>query len=164
MVDYYHLLDTYPEITQFFLSNQGFFIIFPFFIIMISIVFIFLLEVIKGMIPGILGFVLYTTEEISVMFVSTRALILRIFVLVFYFCIQVCLIYLILKPNEKEIGNIKKVVIDMSDKYTITTIKEISEKTKSDHDVVIKIVKNLITDGDINADLFRRSKKLAFYK
>ena len=131
---------------------------------MISIAFIFLLEVKKGMIPGVLGFVLYAMNDINVMFVSTRALILRIFVLVFYFCIQVCLIYLILKPKEKEIENIKSIVIDMSDKFTLTTIKEISEKSKSDHNIVIKIVNRLITDGDINADFFRRSKTIAFYK
>ena len=84
--------------------------------------------------------------------------------MVFYFCFQVCLIYLIFKPKEKEIENIKRIVIDMSERFTITTIKEISEKSKSDHDVVIKTAKKLITDGDINADLFKRSKKVAFYK
>ena len=152
-VDYFHLVDTLPQITQFFLSFGFLFNFLNPFLIMISTVFIFFLEVKKGVIPGMLGFVLYAMNDINVMVVSTRALILRIFVLVFYFCIQVVLIYLILKPKEKEIEKIKNIVIDMSDKYTITTIKEIAET-----------VNNLITVGDINADYFKRSNTVAFYK
>jgi len=151
----------YPQITVYF---QAPILFFNLFLIVFSIIVLFLLEVKKAMISGFLGFVLHTLEDISIMFVSTRALVLRIFVIVFYFCIQVCLFYLVLKPNEKEIGYIKNVVIDMSEKFTITTIKEISEKSKSDHDIVIKSVIEMITDGDINADLFKRSKKVAFYK
>jgi hypothetical protein len=163
-VNYSISFDTYSLITQYFLNMQGVYAgLIPLFII-ISIALTFLLEIKKAIIIGLLGFILYAVNEISIMYVSTRAFILRVFVLTFYLSIQVCLIYLTLKPKKKEIENIKRTVIDMSDKFTITTIKEISEKTKSDHDVVIKIVKNLITDGDINADLFRRSKKLAFYK
>lgn len=116
------------------------------------------------MILGFLGFIFYAMEEISMMFATTHVIILRIFVLVFYFCIQACLLYLILKPRENEIENIKNIVIDMSDKFTITTIKEVSEKSMSDHNIMINIINRLITNGDLNAEFFRRSKKIAFYK
>jgi len=85
-------------------------------------------------------------------------------VLVFYLSIQLCLILLTLKPQEKEIKNIKIVIIEMSDKYTITTIKEIAEKTKSVYNIVIKTLNGLISNGEINADYFKRSKTVAFYK
>ncbi len=163
-VDYYHLEATSPQITQFFLSYQVNYIILHLIIIFVSIAALFLLEVKKAMIFGILGFVLYVMNDISLMFVSTRALILRIFVLVFHFCILVCLIYLIFKPKEKEIENIKSIVIDMSDRFTITTIKEISEKSKSVYNIVIKTLNGLISNGEINADYFKRSKTIAFYK
>ena len=162
-VDYF-LIEVIPQITLFFLSIQAPSLLFKLFLIVFSIIVLFLLEVKKAMISGILGFALHALEDISITFISTRALVLRIFVIVFYFCIQVCLFYLVLKPNEKEIGYIKNVVIDMSEKFTITTIKEISEKTKSDHDTVIKSVIEMIADRDLNAEFFRRSKTLAFYK
>ena len=151
----------YPQIT---VSFQVPILFFNLFLIVFSIIVLFLLEVKKAMISGILGFALHALEDISITFISTRALVLRIFVIVFYFCIQLCLFYLVLKPNEKEIGYIKNVVIGMSEKFTITTIKEISEKTKSDHDIAIKSVIEMIADGDLNAEFFRRSKTLAFYK
>ena len=163
-VEYYHLEGTIPQITQFFLSYGGTYIALHIIIIFVSIAILFLFKVKKAMISGILGFVLYAMNDISIMVVSFRALILRIFVLVFYFCLQVLFIYMVYNPKEKEIENIRKTVTDMSEKFTITTIKEISEKTKSDHNIVITSVKEMITDGDINADIFRRSKKVAFYK
>ena len=135
----------------------------PLFII-ISIGLIFLLESKKAIITGLLGYLLYAVNDISIMYVTTRAFILRIFVLVFYLSIQVCLIYLYLKPQEKEIENIKGTVIDMSDKFTLATIKEISEKSKSDYHIVIKTIKVLIANSEINADYFKRSKTVAFYK
>lgn len=163
-VDFYSLLNTYPEITQYFLNMQGLYAgLIPLFIL-ISIVITFLLEIKKAIITGLLGYTLYAVNDISIMYVSTRAFILRIFVLVFYLSIQVCLIFLTLKPQEKEIKNIKIVIIEMSDKYTITTIKEIAEKTKSVYNIVIKTLNGLISNGEINADYFKRSKTVAFYK
>lgn len=163
-VDFYSLLNTYPEITQYFLSMQGLYAgLIPLFIL-ISIVITFLLEIKKAIITGLLGYTLYAVNDISIMYVSTRAFILRIFVLVFYLSIQMCLIYLTLKPQEKEIKNIKRIIIDMSDRFTITTIKEISEKSKSVYNIVIKTLNGLISNGEINADYFKRSKTVAFYK
>jgi len=163
-VDYFHLLDTLPEITQYFLNMQGLYAgLIPLFIL-ISIALTFRLEIKKAIITGLLGYTLYAVNEISIMFVSTRAFILRIFVLVFYLSIQLCLILLTLKPQEKEIKKIKIVIIEMSDKYTITTIKEIAEKTKSVYNIVIKTLNGLISNGEINADYFKRSKTVAFYK
>ncbi|MFX1447217.1 MAG: hypothetical protein ACFFCG_03690 [Promethearchaeota archaeon] len=158
------IIDTLPQITQFFFYVEPFFNLVHATIIIISITLIFLLKVKKALISGIIGFCFYMICDINDMFISNRVFILRIFVLFLYFGIQMFLIYLILKPNEKEIENIKKIVIDMSDKFTLTSVKEISEKTESDHDLVMHIVNTMITDGDINADLFRRSKTIAFYK
>lgn len=163
-VDYSSSFDTYSLITQYFLNMQGLYMgLIPFFIIL-SIAIIFLLEIKKAIIIGLFGYILYALNEISIMYVSTRAFALRIFVLVFYLSIQAGLILLILKPQKKEMENINNVVIDMSDKFTLTTIKEVSEKSKSDHNTVIKAIKGLIANGNINADYFKRSKTIAFYK
>ena len=52
----------------------------------------------------------------------------------------------------------------MADRFTTTEIKEVSERSKSDYDLVIKTIKNMISNGEIKADFFRRSKTIAFYK
>jgi hypothetical protein len=70
---------------------------------------------------------------------------------------------MIIKPPKKEVENIKESVLEMSEKYTIATIKEISEKSKSDHYIVSKVLAKMIKENQINADYFRRSKKVAFY-
>lgn len=133
-------------------------------IIIVSIGFVFTLYIKKTIISGIIGTLIYFFNEISTLFVSTRALGLRIFVLVFYLGIQISLLYFYFNPNNEEINNIKKIVIDMSNKFTITTIKEVSERSKSDNDIIKKTVNNMISNGEINADFFRRSKTVAFYK
>ena len=133
-------------------------------IIIVSIGFVFTLNIKKTIISGIIGTLIYFFDEISTLFVSTRALELRMFVLVLYLGIQISLLYFYFNPNNEEINNIKKIVSNMADRFTTTGIKEVSERSKSDNDLIIKTVKNMISNGEIKADFFRRSKTIAFYK
>ena len=94
---------------------------------------------------------------------DVTTIVLRIILIICSVSIQMYIVYMIIKPPKKEIENIKKSVIEMSEKYTIATIKEISEKSKSDHYIVSKILAQMIKENRINADFFRHSKKVAFY-
>lgn len=163
-VDYWQYFELYPPITQFSLLYRMHLLMVNFFLFSISITFIFRLEIKYTIITGIIGFVIYTVNDISLMFVSTDYLILRIIVIICYSSIQIYLIYRIIKPNQKEVNNIKSVIHDMSEEFTITTIKEVSEKTKSDHYVVSQVLTQMINEGQISAEFFHRSKKVAFYR
>ena len=154
----------YPPVIEFVLQSFEQFNFLNATIIIVSIGFVFTLNIKNTIISGIIGTIIYYYNDISILFVSTRALGLRIFVLAFYLGIQISLLYFYFNPNNKEINNIKKIVIDISDKFTITTIKDVSERSKSDNDLIKKTVNNMISNGEINADFFRRSKTIAFYK
>ena len=51
----------------------------------------------------------------------------------------------------------------MSEKYTIATIKEISEKSKSDRYTVSKVLEKLIKENQINVIIEKYGKSFIFY-
>lgn len=141
----------------------------------ISITFFFRLKVLKALIIGIIGsiesilYIMYDIMILPVLYegiwtsMDVSTFILRIIFIICSFSIQAYITYMIIKPPKKEVENIKESVLEMSEKYTIATIKEISEKSKSDHYIVSKVLAKMIKENQINADYFRRSKKVAFY-
>lgn len=129
----------------------------------IIIIILFFLYVKTPIIIGFLNFFLYTLFDLSLMVVSTQALELRIFVLVYYLFLQILLIILHVVPRKNEVNKIENIILEMQKKYSKVRIKEISEVSKSDKNIVLKIVKNMIRSRKINADLFRRTKTVAFF-
>jgi len=164
-------------VLQIFLLNQYIWALFLA-LQVISITFFFRLKVLKALIIGIIGTIesiLYMLYDIIILpelhgdftrdyfFLDVPTLILRMILIICSSSIQIYITFMIIKPSKIEIKNISKSVIEMSEKYTIATIKEISEKTKSDHYIISKILVKMIKEKQIMADFFRRSKKVAFY-
>ena len=162
-VDYWQFFDQYPPLTQFSLIYRIHLQLVDMFLFAVIILFIFRLELKYVIIFGIVGFTIYALNDISMLFVTLDLLILRIIVLSCYLGIQIYLIYATVKPNQGEINNIKRIISEMSEEFTMATIKEISEKTKSDHYLVSTTLARMISDKQIDAVFFKRSKKVAFY-
>ena len=130
----------------------------------IIIIILFYLYVKTPIIVGFIGLFLYALFDLSLMVVSSRALELRIFVLIYYLSLQILLIILHVVPRKNEISKIENIVLEMQKKFSKVRIKEISEVSKSDKNIILKIVKNMIKSRKINADLFRRTKTVAFFQ
>jgi hypothetical protein len=162
-VDYWQFFEQYPPITQFSLLYRIQLQLVDMFLFAVSIAFILLFDLKHAIISGIIGFFIYALKDISMLFVTTDLLIVRIIVLACYLGIQIYIIYVMINPSEVEILEIKRIIGEMSEDFTIATIKEVSEKTKSDHYLVSKILASLISEGKLDAVFFKRSKKVAFY-
>ncbi|KKM96127.1 hypothetical protein LCGC14_1181200 [marine sediment metagenome] len=133
-------------------------------IIIITILFLFTLEVRKALIIGIIGFSFYLLNEINIMLLTSSYLILRVLVIIFYFSLQIILYYKHFKRNLKEVEIIKDIIYNLRRKFTITKILEITERSKSDKNIVQDTINEMIENKDINADYFKRSKTIVFFR
>ncbi|MFX1525649.1 MAG: hypothetical protein ACFFCC_19235 [Promethearchaeota archaeon] len=62
--------------------------------------------------------------------------------------------------NMKNYCNTRKTILDLGTQFTRLEIKEISEKTKKDGDLIIRIIKSMIANIEIYGEYFSHTKTL----
>lgn len=142
-------------------------------VIVITIFFIFTFKIRLAKISGILGTVLFLIGTIIMFFIHFNYapynfpffyipylfIVLGSFVLVHSF-----LIFLNSRTTIEEENRIKKLIIEIGSKFTVSQVQEISEKSKIDKVTIVRIIKRMIENKEIKAEYFKSSKTVAFYQ
>ena len=140
-------------------------------VIMIAMISINLLKVRLAIKIGAIGCILMGINLISIFIVylsdiSSNTLYFGFFIGVGLW-IMFCVTHLALfsfkrsESNEEEM-RVRKIVLDLSTKFTRLKIKEIHEKSGVDYDFIIHVVRKMIDKQAIYGELFMTSKSIVF--
>lgn len=153
-------------------------------IYIISIVFVYRLEFRRSLIVSCLGFILFlipdiaqfsiqsniishqlgmNSEEFNFLLKSFNPISNTISVLVYIFLITQILIFIsqFIESAEDKI-KVKKQILKLGTKFTRLQVKEIAEKCKVNHSMIIRIAKEMINNKEIYAEYFKSSKSVVF--
>ena len=88
----------------------------------------------------------------------------------FYLIIVGCVITFVLNTlmliprlteSREKRESVKRKILDLGTQFTRLEIKEISEKCDEDHELIIRIIKSMISNREIYAEYFNSSKTIA---
>lgn len=79
-------------------------------------------------------------------------------------CLVSGLIWFKYHPNYKEEARIRNLILDIGQKYSDFTLREIAKKCSVDKNTIIRVAKNMIANKEIYAKYFNGTKKFAFNK
>ncbi|MBD3214457.1 MAG: hypothetical protein GF311_17730 [Candidatus Lokiarchaeota archaeon] len=89
-------------------------------------------------------------------------LYISIFSFILIFSSLIGLFKLEFKQSKVDWFHVKKSIFELSTRFPRLKIKEISEETNQNQDLIIKIVKNMIESNEIQAEYFSSTKTVAF--
>lgn len=138
----------------------------------ISIIMIFRSKIkmtrIFGGITAVLLIIIVILTLITDIFYSSNFSAINIILLVISLLLTACISIMIiiriflLKSEEADLISIRKMILDLSTKFTRLRVKEIAEKCKVDDLSIINVIKKMIKNNEIYADYFKSSQTVAF--
>ena len=148
-----------------------FFLIVSYSFFILSIRFVFLLEIKIAVIIGIItcvasGIGHYVIPELflRLYYIEDRALIIMnsMNLIFLIFLLNLLILFLNLRTNVKEEAKVKRIIIEYGRKIARLKMKDISEKSNVDTTMVFRILNKMIKNQEIYAEYFKSSKTVAF--
>ena len=149
-------------------SQYGIILIGSCFFFVLSIRFVFLLEIKNAVIVGIIACVAsgighYIFPEWLFRFYGIEDTVIFYKILIFLiFVLNILILFLNLRTTAKEEAIIKSAILEFGRKIARLKIKDISEKSNVDTSTVFRILNEMIKNQEIYAEYFKSSKTVAF--